>query len=239
MVNMEGRVVVITGATGGLGRVVAQRMAGLGTRLVLISTSEERLMDLGQGLDLPEECLLIHRANLIDGEATAAAAQAVLAKFSRVDVLIHLAGGWVGGKSVVQAEAGNVRAMLDQHVWTTFNVAQAFVPHLLTNGWGRLIAVSTPFALRPAANGGPYALAKAAQEALMLTLAQELKNTGVTANLLVVRMVDVNHERERQPTPQNASWVTPEEMVETILYLCSDEARRVNGARIPMYGGYY
>jgi len=237
--ELQDRVFVITGATGGLGRVLAQRLAGLGARLALISTNEERLFNLGQGLGLPEERLLIHPANLIDAAATSAAAQAVLAKFSHVDVLVHLAGGWIGGKSVMQAEAGDVAAMLDQHVWTTFNVAQSFLPHLLANGWGRIIAISTPFAVRPAANGAPYALAKAAQEALVLTLAQELKNTGVTANLLVVRTIDVNHDHERQPTPQNASWVTPEEMAATIEYLCSDEARRINGARIPLYGSYY
>jgi 3-oxoacyl-[acyl-carrier protein] reductase len=237
--DLNQRVIVITGATGGLGKVVAQRLAKLGATLALISTSEERLQDLKDSLEASHERILTVAANLIDAVATRAAAQAVQKRFSRVDGVIHLAGGWVGGKSVMQIEAADVQSMLDQHVWTTINVAQAFIPHLIANSWGRIVAISTPFAARPAANGAPYALAKAAQEALMLSLAQELKNTGVTANLIIVRTIDVNHDHERQPTPQNASWVTPEEITELILYLFSEEARMINGARIPLYGSYF
>lgn len=71
----------------------------------------------------------------------------------------------------------------------------------------------------------------------MLTLSEELKNTGVTANILRVRSIDVEHQREREPSPKNASWTTPEEIAAALLYLCSEEANRVNGARIPLYGG--
>jgi len=72
---------------------------------------------------------------------------------------------------------------------------------------------------------------------LMLTLAKELAGSGVTANVLQVRTIDASHERDREPTPQNASWTTPEEIAATISYLCSEEARVINGARIPLYGG--
>jgi NAD(P)-dependent dehydrogenase (short-subunit alcohol dehydrogenase family) len=67
-------------------------------------------------------------------------------------------------------------------------------------------------------------------------LAQEVKETGVTANILQVRTIDAKHERDSQPTPKNAAWTTPEEILPAILYLCSDEAQVVNGARIPLYG---
>ena len=71
----------------------------------------------------------------------------------------------------------------------------------------------------------------------MLTLAEELKHSGVTANVLRVKTIDVQHERQHQPSPKNASWTTPEEIAAAIIYLCSDEAQQVNGARLPLYGG--
>lgn len=74
-----------------------------------------------------------------------------------------------------------------------------------------------------------------AQEALMLTLARELVGSGVTANILQVRTIDAKYERDEQPMPKNANWTTPEEITAAILYLCSDEAHVVNGARIPLY----
>ncbi len=68
--------------------------------------------------------------------------------------------------------------MINQHIWTSYNVIKAFVPYIIMNGWGRVIMVTSPYAARPNAKGGPYAIGKAGQEALMLTLGQELEAAG-------------------------------------------------------------
>jgi NAD(P)-dependent dehydrogenase (short-subunit alcohol dehydrogenase family) len=101
-----------------------------------------------------------------------------------------------------------------------------------------VIMVSSPFATHPNAMGGPYAIGKAAQEALLLTLSEEVRGTGVTANLLQVRTIDIKHEKMYAPSPKNSAWTTPEELADTILFLLSDEAGMINGARIPLYGSY-
>ncbi|MCJ7622704.1 MAG: SDR family oxidoreductase, partial [Anaerolineaceae bacterium] len=139
-------------------------------------------------------------------------------------------------QAVVDIPGDEVENMLRQHLWTTFYLAQEFVPHLLANQWGRIIVVSSPYATQPRAKGASYAVGKAAQETLMLTLANELKGTGVTANILLVRTIDIEHKRDNDPTPRNAFWTTPEEIASAVLYICSDEARMLNGARIPLYG---
>lgn len=187
-------------------------------------------------MNLPKERWLTQPLNFRDPGAAQAAAAAVIEKFGRAEILLHFVGGWIGGKPVVEVAPEEVSEMLQQHVWTTLYLTQAFVPHLVTNHWGRVIVISSPNAAMPPANGAPYAIGKAAQEALMLTLAEELKDSGVTANVIRVRTIDVKHERDRERTPKNASWTTPEEIAATILYLCSDEAQVVNGARIPLYG---
>jgi len=234
--GLENRVAVITGATGNLGRVVAKYFAEQGARLALFGTNAEKLETLARKLNLPAGRVLKHIVDLRNTEATKAAANAVMAKFGRVDILLNLVGGWTGGKPVGEFVAREVDEMLQQHLWTTFHLAQAFVPHLVANHWGRVIVISSPTATHPPAHASPYAIAKAAQEALMLTLAQELKNSGVTANILQVKTIDAQHERDRERTPKTAAWTTPEEIAATILYLCSEEAQVVNGARIPLYG---
>lgn len=236
LLELNERVVVITGATGGLGHVVARRLAKTGARLALVGSSAEKLAALEIELDLPQDRRLSIAENLSQPAAASKVMDAVLDKFSRADVLLHFVGGWIGGKPVPKVAAEDVSAMLHQHVWTTFYLAQVFVPHLVANGWGRMIVVSSPSVATPPANGAPYTIGKSAQEALMLTLAEELKGTGVTANILRVRSIDVKHERDNQPSPKTASWTTPEEISAAILYLCSDEAGMVNGARIPLYG---
>jgi 3-oxoacyl-[acyl-carrier protein] reductase len=115
---------------------------------------------------------------------------------------------------------------------------QAFVPYLVRNKWGRVVMITSPYAARPNAKGGPYAIGKAGQEALMLTLAQELKGSGVTTNLLQAKSIDAKREKVSSPSPDNASWTTPEELTAAILYLLTDEAGTVNGAKMPLYGSY-
>ena len=234
--SLGNRVAVITGATGGLGRVAARRLADEGVRLGLVSSDPDRLKALGGELGLAEERWLAWAADLTAAAGAQAAAEAVLAKFGRIDILLHLVGGWTGGKTALETPVKEMASMLQQHLWTTFHVTQAFVPHLVANGWGRIMAVSSPVASRPAAKSAPYAAGKAAQEALLLTLAQELAASGVTVNLLVVRTIDAQRRRDRERTPETATWTTPEEIASAILYLCSDAAGVVNGARIPLYG---
>lgn len=160
----------------------------------------------------------------------------MIEKFDRAEILVHAVGGWTGGRPVVRTPAEAVTEMLQQHLWTTFHVAQAFAPHLMSNGWGRMIVVSSPDASNPPAQSAPYAIGKAAEEALVLTLAKELRGSGVTANVLEVRTIEAEHPRDHERPPANAAGTTPEEIAAMILYLCSEEAGIVNGARIPLFG---
>jgi NAD(P)-dependent dehydrogenase (short-subunit alcohol dehydrogenase family) len=234
--TIENRIAVITGATGGLGRVVARRLADEGAHLALVSSDSQRLEQLAEELGLPEARWLTHAADLTSPTGAQAAAEAVIAKYGRVDIVLHLVGGWTGGKRVPQVSIEEMSTMVQQHLWSTFHIMQAFVPHLVANGWGRFVAVSSPSAARPPAKSAAYAAGKAAQEALLLTLAKEVVNSGVTANVLLVQTIDVQHRRDSERTAETAAWTTPEEIASAIVYLCSDAAGVVNGARLPLYG---
>jgi len=234
--TLENRVAVITGATGGLGSVITRELAARGVNLALLDHDPDKLAILTSSLSLPESRMLARPVDLLDPSETKSAAEAVASKFGRVDILLHLVGGWTGGKTILEVPIDDLTLMLNQHVWTSFHVTQAFVPHLVRNGWGRLVMITSPYAARPNAKGGPYAIGKSGQEALILTLSQELKGTGVTANLLQAKTIDARHEKISAPSPDNASWTTPEELAAAILYLLSYEAGTVNGAKIPLFG---
>jgi NAD(P)-dependent dehydrogenase (short-subunit alcohol dehydrogenase family) len=236
--SLEKRVAVITGATGGLGDTLACELANQGANLVLVANDLERLESQVRSLELPEERVFIQAVDLLDLAGTKAAALAVLAKYGRIDILLHVVGGWTGGKTLVEASSGDLEFMLNQHVRTTFNVIQAFVPALIRNGWGRVAMITSPYASRPNPKGGIYAVGKAGQEALMQTLSQELIGTGVTANLLQAKTIDVQRKKVSALSPDNASWTTPEELTAAILYLLSDAAGTINGAKIPLFGSF-
>jgi NAD(P)-dependent dehydrogenase (short-subunit alcohol dehydrogenase family) len=235
--NIENRVVIITGATGGLGQIATKQFADQGARLVLVGTSIEKLQHLVQELALPRDRTLIRAADLSQPETARTTAQETLETFGRIDILLHLVGGWSGGKSVIEVDDKQVESMLQQHLWTTYHLVQAVLPTMVASHWGRILVVSSPTASHPDANAAPYAIGKAAQEALILTIAQEVSDRGIPANILHVKTIDVRHARVQQPDDKNSNWTTPEEITAALLYLCSDEARTINGARIPLYGG--
>ena len=234
--EVDAPVVLITGATGPLGRVVAGRFARQGNRIALVGRVHGRLTELGAGRGGRSDRGLAVPGDLTDAGTADAVAGAVTAQWSRIDVLVHLVGGWAGGTAVVDLDHDEVRGMLDQHLWTTLHVAQAVVPGMVERGFGRVIAVSSPLAVDPGSKGASYAMAKAAEEALVRSLAREVSGSGVTANLVIIRTLDARHERETAPTPKNASWATPDEVAETIVFLASPAAAAVTGGRIPLYG---
>jgi NAD(P)-dependent dehydrogenase (short-subunit alcohol dehydrogenase family) len=225
--TFDQRVIVITGATGALGNLVAHSFAERGASLALLDNNQEKLDELVRSLNLPAPRLLTQIADLRNGEAVRSAAEAISAKFGRVDALFHLVGGWTGGKTIPESSVDDLESMLGQHVWTTFHLFQAFGPRLAVNGWGRVVIVSMPLTVHPAAKMGAYAAGKAAQEALVQTLAEELRENGVTANIIHVKAIDVKG---------SGKGTTPAEIVAGMMYLFSDEAAKITGAKIPLYG---
>lgn len=220
------KTIVITGATGALGNKTAQAFAGRGHSLVLLAHDQNKLDALTRDLNLPADRLFGSVVDLRDGNVVRATAEAVAAKFGGVHALIHLVGGWVGGKTLLEGTAEDLDFMLGQHVWTTFHLFQSFAPYLAKSEWGRVMVVSASTVPNPPGKTGTYTAAKAAQENLILTLAAELKEQGVTANIIQVRAIDVENK---------GTGTTPNEIVAAMLYLFSEEASKVNGARLPLY----
>ena len=220
------RTVVVAGATGVLGNLIAKTFAEQGEDIALLDHDQAKLDALVRDLDLPAGRLYAQTIDLLDGPATRASAEAVAAKFGRIHGLIHLVGGWTGGSTISETKAEDFEFMLDQHAWTTFHLFKAFAPHLAASGWGRVITLSIPLSVHPAPKMGAYAAGKAAQEALVQTLAEEFKEKGVTANIIHVKAIDVKGE---------GKGTTPAEIVAAITWLFSDPASKVSGARIPLY----
>jgi NAD(P)-dependent dehydrogenase (short-subunit alcohol dehydrogenase family) len=228
------RVVLITGATGGLGRVATRAFAADGARLALAGTDEERLRGLATEAGLAEDRWVPVVADLRDAAAARDALAAASDLLGPVDVVLHLVGGYAGGTPLADLDPGDVADMLEQHLWTTFHVVRAIVPGMVERGWGRVLAVSAPVAAEPTAKSAPYAIGKAALEALLRTLARETANTGVTVNLVIVRAIDL--KGVRLTDEKKTSWTSPDEIVATLRYLASDEASAITGARLPLFG---
>lgn len=220
------KTIVITGATGALGSLVAKTFATQGHNLALLDIDPKKLDSLTHDLNLPADRLLTQTVDLLDAQALQDSAEAVLSKFSNVHALFHLVGGWVGGKTFVETPHDDLEFMLNQHVRTTFNLFKSFSKPLSESGWGRVIVVSASTVPNPPGKSGVYTAAKSAQENMVLSLAAELKEANVTANIIQVRAIDIENK---------GTGTTPAVIVSAMEYLFSEQADKVNGARIPLY----
>lgn len=220
------KTIVITGATGALGSLVAKTFATQGHNLALLDIDPKKLDSLTHDLNLPADRLLTQTVDLLDAQALQDSAEAVLSKFSNVHALFHLVGGWVGGKTFVETPHDDLEFMLNQHVRTTFNLFKSFSKPLSESGWGRVIVVSASTVPNPPGKSGVYTAAKSAQENMVLSLAAELKEANVTANIIQVRAIDIENK---------GTGTTPAVIVSAMEYLFSEQADKVNAARIPLY----
>ncbi len=232
---LTNKVAVITGATGPLGPVVARALANAGAKLTLVATNADELAGLASDLGFPESRVFTAVRDLMDEASAVALADAVIEHYGRADILIHLVGGYqVGALSGLELETWEY--MINLNLRAAMNVLRAFLPYLTANGWGRIVTLSSVLAERPTAHSAAYSAAKAGLEALTLAAAQEVKDKGATANVIVIRTLDTAEERAKMVEGKTAGWVKPEEVAAVILFLCSDEAGAINGGRIPAYG---
>lgn len=223
---LEDRVVVITGATGDLGPVVARRFADEGARLALLARDEESC--IGVALGLPGG-LKRHRGvpvDLADAISAGAAADTVRERLGAAAVLLHLVGGYVGGTPLVDTTDEEWRDQIDLNLMSTVNAVRAFLPDIVRSEHGRVVTTSSIRTGAPTAGHAAYAATKAAVEALTISVAKDLAGTTATANVIQIGSIGSD-----KPT-----MARPEELAAAMAWLCSPEGGVVNGQRIPVTG---
>jgi NAD(P)-dependent dehydrogenase (short-subunit alcohol dehydrogenase family) len=225
----EKKVVAITGAAGGLGPTVVRAFHEAGAVLALAGRSRDRLVELLDSLHVPAEDRLASGVDLGEPQAAEAWAAQVKKKFARVDAVLHLVGGYTAGTTLSELRLEDWDTIQRMLVRTTLCVARAFAGPL-REAKGRFLAVTSPKTQSPTAKSALYAMAKAASDALVLALADELRGSGATANLIVVDSIGAPQQgKYGKATP-------PEEIAAAMLFICSDAAATINGARIPLTG---
>ena len=231
---MSGGVVAIAGAAGALGPEVARELAAQGAYLSLGGRDAGRLAGVVDGLSLPDDRVMTHAVDLLDPDSARGWADATVAKFEFVDVLVHLVGGWRGGTPIASAPPEDDAFLHDTLVRSVQVATRAFLPQLTQNG-GRFVIVSSPQAERPSSTNAAYGAAKAAAEAWTLALADELTPHGGTANIVRVNAIVTPQMRAAEPDKEFRTFTDVGEIAAAISYLLSPGARKMNGARLELH----
>ena len=230
--NSSPRTVAITGAAGQLGLAVVKAFADRGDRLVLIDRDPAAL-EKAFGSDTDP---LLLAADLLDSADTAVAFNTAVSRFGRIDALCHLAGGFRMGEPVHETSDANWDFLFDINTRTLRNVARAVVPHMLAQGGGRIVTVGAAAALRGAAQMGAYTAAKSAAIRLTEAMSAELRERNINVNCVLPTIIDTPANRAGMPDADPSRWVDPAALADVITFLCSDAARAVHGAALPVSG---
>lgn len=227
------RVVAITGGAGNLGMAVAKAFSDAGARLALIDRSPgksaEAFSQFGEHMIAPP-------TDVTDPNSVAASVQEIISKLGRIDVLVNTAGGYRAGTPLHETPIGDWDFMLNLNARSVFVMCQAVIPHMLRQGYGKIINTASRAALSGDAYHAAYSVSKTAVVRLTESMAGELKDAGLNANCVMPGMIDTPQNRAAMPDADFSKWVAPEAIADVILFLASDGARAINGAAIPVYG---
>lgn len=225
----EKRIALITGAHGGLGGSVTQIFLDAGLSVAGLARNIRSSNNTNPGF-------LGISADLLDIASTTAAVGTVLARHGKIDVLVHLVGGFAGGTPITETDDVTLERMLSLNLRSAFNIARAVVPPMRRAGYGRIIAVGSRTAVEPQPLTGAYGASKAALASLVRTLAMENMSAGITVNIVLPSTIDTPANRVAMPDADPSGWVHPDQVAKLILWLASDDASQISGAEIPIYG---
>ncbi len=232
MTELDNRVIAIAGIGGGLGPVVAERLAAAGATVAGTDRDQGRIEEVGVELGLPPERWDGRAVDLLDEEAARGWCASLLERFGRVDGVLHLVGGWRGGAPLHEAPLSDWELLHDLLIRTVQHTSRAFHDALLDSEHGRFVLISAKQAQAPSNSNAAYAAAKAAAEAWTLALADGFAGSAATANIIVVNAILTARMREENPGGDFSSFTTAENIAAAIEFLCSDAAAEMNGQRL-------
>jgi 3-oxoacyl-[acyl-carrier protein] reductase len=224
---MNGKVIVITGASGALGKVVANAARAQGAKIAEIDHAVSTVAPT------PDQ-LVIGGIDLSDTAQAARAIEAAAAHFGRLDALINIAGAF-SFETIADGDPKTWQRLYAINVMTALNASRAAIPHLVKSRAGRIVNIGAMGALQAGAGMGPYAASKSGVHRLTEALAAELKGK-VTVNAVLPSTIDTPANRRDMPQADFSRWVTGDELAGVIMFLAGDAASAVTGALIPVAG---
>jgi NAD(P)-dependent dehydrogenase (short-subunit alcohol dehydrogenase family) len=236
--DATGRTIIITGGAGGVGSTVSRRWLEAGASVLIVDhrqdTIDTWLSEFGQN------SWANRAASFATDVTTEAGARAMVdkarASFGKpADTLIHLVGGFAAAAVEDDNAARTWEAMIAVNLTSAFQCYRAMLPALRARNGGWIVGLSSRAASRPGPRLSAYAASKAGLGALTSSLAAEVRSAGIHVNLIVASTIDTPANRKAMGEAQSANWVSPDDIADATMYLCSEHARSVNGAMLDVF----
>jgi len=234
--RFSGRTALIAGGSGGLGRAISMAFLADGADVSVTYRNPEEFSALHSSAGEHASRLTGHQVDVTDQAAVVRTVEAILARNGHLDILVNSVGAYAGGTKLWETEARVFETMLALNLRSGYILSKAVTPAMLKQKNGSIVNVASRAAIDHAGGGGAYAASKAAAVALIDSLAEDLRGTGVRANSILPSIIDTAANRKAMPGEDFAKWPKPEDIAKVVLFLCSDDAKVIHGAAIPVYG---
>lgn len=235
-VNFAGQVVLVAGGTGGLGRAVSLAFLAAGAAVVVTYRSQGEFETLGKAAGANASSLEGHAVDVTDERAVGELVNRIVGARGHLDVLVNTVGGYAGGTKLWELETKTFEQMLALNLRAGYALSRAAIVPMLKQKQGAIVNVAAKAAVDHGGGAAAYAASKAAAVAMMDSLAADVKGSGVRVNSILPSIIDTEANRKAMPAADFAQWPKPEDIAKVILFLCSEDARAVHGAAVPVYG---
>src|SRR6266850_2954859 len=230
--------ILVAGGTGGLGRAISLAFLQEGAKVAVTYRKSEEFAALQAAAGSNSARLDGHVTDVTDEGAVSQLIEKILAKSGRLDALVNTVGGFVGGQKFWEADSKSLDQMLTVNLRSGWVLARAAVRPMLKSGRGSIVNIASKAAVDHSPALAAYSASKAAAVAMIDSLAADLKGTGVRANSVLPSIIDTEINRKMMPKADFSKWPKPEEIAKVVLFLCSEDAKLINGAAVPVYGEF-
>ena len=243
MSEFKNKIAVVTGGTGGLGRVIVNRFAEEGMKIYVPTQTIDKFREMfdSSKSDESKEFKLRKiyglQCDAMNEESVKNFISDVLKADGKIDYLVNTVGGFHKKTDIIDMDSSVVDKMLDLNFKSTFYFCKNVLKGMIEQNSGRITAISAMPALEISAGRLAYSVSKSAVINLIQTISEETKENNITANVIIPSIIDTMPNRESMPKADFGKWVKPEEIAETILFLLSGKAGSYRGSVIKMYGG--
>jgi NAD(P)-dependent dehydrogenase (short-subunit alcohol dehydrogenase family) len=236
--SLKGKVAVVTGATGALGRVVVKTLLENGAYIVSTYRSEDKQRELVEFVGETKRLLTGVQTDVTDELSVQALLRKVVEKYGRIDILLNIVGAYKGGADIANTKESDWDFMMNVNLKSAFLCSKAALQYMMKQNYGKIVSVASRTAVerRFRSKSGAYAVSKAGVIVLTETIAEEVKKYDINVCCIMPSTIDTLDNRRNFPEADSSKWVRPEDIAKVMLFLVSDDSKTISGASIPVYG---
>jgi NAD(P)-dependent dehydrogenase (short-subunit alcohol dehydrogenase family) len=227
------KIVLVTGGTGALGRAITAAFIASDAKVVSSYVIDREIEQLKKESKAVVEVI---KTDVTKEEEVEKLVLSVISKYGRIDVLVNVVGGYLGGKSVSELDEKEWDLMMTMNLKSAFLISKHVIPQMVSSKYGKIMHVSSRTGLKSSGYDSAYAASKSGLIRLVESLSEEVKDSNINVNCIMPSTIDTEANRRAMPTADHSKWVKPQDLANVVLFLCSDEANVITGAAIPTYG---